>query len=116
MGVVNGRVPGGLVDGGVDHLLEFPQGLPHHMDVRDLQEAQLHVGVKALALISAIFGLVRTCGAGEIKRQSRAEQEWGLEKGLEGIVVQNSPFLSGLQLFIRTFETNLFYNKCIIIW
>jgi hypothetical protein len=60
--LVDGGVPGRLVDGGVHHLFQFPQRLPHHVDVGDLQEAQLNVRVEALALVAAIFGLLRTFG------------------------------------------------------
>lgn len=55
--LVDSRVPVGLVDGGVNHVLHLPQRLPHDVDVGDLQEVQLHVWVDALALVPSILCL-----------------------------------------------------------
>lgn len=54
---IYGRVPVKFVYGGVDHLLQLAQRLPHHMDVGNLQEYQLCIGIETLALIATIFSL-----------------------------------------------------------
>ena len=57
VGSIHGWEPVCLVDGWVHHFLQLPQRLAHHVDVGDLQEVQLHVGVETLTLIATIFGL-----------------------------------------------------------
>lgn len=104
VGLVNGRVPRGLVDGGVDHLLEFPQRVPHHMDVGDLQEAQLHVGVEALALVSAIFGL----------RRNMAVR--GGFRGDSGCKIVPSEVGCKYSDLEELFKHTFLHNKYIIIW
>lgn len=36
---IYGRVPVRFINGGVDHILQLAQRLPHHMDVRNFQES-----------------------------------------------------------------------------
>lgn len=54
---IYGRVPVKFVYGGVDHLLQLAQRLPHHMDVGNLQEYQLCIGIETFALVATIFSL-----------------------------------------------------------
>lgn len=53
------RVPVKFVYGRVDHLLQLAQRLSHHMDVGNLQEIQLCVGIKTFTLIATVFSLER---------------------------------------------------------
>lgn len=55
--LVNSRVPVGFIYGGINHVLHLPQRLPHHMDVGDFQEVQLHVWVETLIFIPSVLCL-----------------------------------------------------------
>lgn len=55
--LVNIRVPVGFIYGRINHVLHLPQRLPHHMDVGDFQEVQLHVGIETLTFIPSILRL-----------------------------------------------------------
>lgn len=52
-------MPAEFIYGGVDHLLQLSQRLSHHMDVGNLQEIQLRVGIETFTLIAPIFSLER---------------------------------------------------------
>lgn len=54
---IYGRMPALVIDGGVNHLFQLTQGLSHNVNVRDLQEIQLYVGIEILILITSIFSL-----------------------------------------------------------
>lgn len=46
-----------LINGRVRDLLQFAQGLSHHVDVVDLQEHELRVGVSAFTFVPSALGL-----------------------------------------------------------
>lgn len=54
--------PNGVLDVGIDHVLQLAQRLPHHVDVVDVQEKQLSVLIRILTLVSATFHLNETNG------------------------------------------------------
>lgn len=56
-----------LLDAGVHHFPELPQGLPHHVDVVDVQKHQLRVLVRVLALIATTLGLAMGYSVGSCK-------------------------------------------------
>lgn len=51
------RVPVGFIYGGINHILHLPQRLPHHVDVGDFQEVQLHIGIEALTFKPSVLPL-----------------------------------------------------------
>lgn len=54
---IDGWMPALFIDGGVNHLFQLTQRLSYNVNVRDLQEIQLYVGIEILILITSIFGL-----------------------------------------------------------
>ena len=62
----------GFIYGGVNHVLHLPQGLPHHVDVGDLQEVQLDVRVEALTFKPSVLCL-HASEASEVVEEARAE-------------------------------------------
>lgn len=51
-------MPALFIDCGVNHLFQLTQRLSYNVNVRDLQEIQLHVGIEVLILITSIFSLL----------------------------------------------------------
>lgn len=45
--------PMGVLDIGVDHILQLAQRLPHHVDVVNVQEHQLSVLIRVFAFVTA---------------------------------------------------------------
>lgn len=96
--LVDGRVPVGLVNGGIQHVLHLPQRLSYHMDVGDLQEVHLHVGVETLTFKAPVFSLevvvatVEGAGFGDTLRHclpdTDCSERWdgreGQKRGMDG--------------------------------
>lgn len=55
--LVDRRVPVSFIYGGVNNVFHLPQRLPHDVDVGDIQEVQLHIGVEGLTFVPSIFCL-----------------------------------------------------------
>ena len=52
IGVVDVGEPFGVVDDGEAHVLDFAEGLPHHVDVVDVQKVELGIRIDVLVFVS----------------------------------------------------------------
>lgn len=69
--LIDGRMPVGFINGGIKHVLQLPLRVPDHMDVGDLQEDQLSVGIETFTFKPSVFSLVTDAGMKEVRAEMR---------------------------------------------
>lgn len=84
-----------FIYGGVNDVFHLPQRLPHDVDVGDIQEVQLHIGVEGLTFVPSVLCLHEKWTSEE--EEEIAEEEGHFYQPLLYLVAYGNAALSGIE-------------------